>query len=113
MSRTLTITVEPDWKKDLRHFGALAQKGIDTGQYQGEYLNFATPDTFFGHLCGLQSSDRQAAAGPLGCPQRFALERDAVRTWQHPVEHGVGHGRLADPGMPVLDRHQAGQVLCG
>jgi len=50
MSRTLTITVEPDWKKDLRRFGALAQKGIDTGQYQGEYLNFATPDTFFGHL---------------------------------------------------------------
>jgi len=50
MSRTLTITVEPDWKKDLRRFGALAQKGMDTGQYQGEYLNFATPDTFFAHL---------------------------------------------------------------
>jgi len=50
MSRTLTITMEPDWKEDLRRFGALAQKGVDTGQYQGEYLNFATPDTFFSHL---------------------------------------------------------------
>jgi len=50
MHRTMTITVNADWKENLRRSGALAQKGIAAGQYQGEYLNFATPGTFFSHL---------------------------------------------------------------
>jgi len=43
MNRTLTITIDPDWRQQLRDAGALAEAGIASGQYQGEYLNFATP----------------------------------------------------------------------
>lgn len=44
--RTLTITLQSDWKSALRESG-LAAKGSD---YQGETLNFETPATFFSHL---------------------------------------------------------------
>jgi len=50
MRRTLTITVNEDWKANLRRSAAVAQHGLETGQYQGESLNFATPATFFGQL---------------------------------------------------------------
>jgi len=44
--RTLTITVDRDWKGAFRAAGHAAQ----AGSYQGERLNFETPDAFFGHL---------------------------------------------------------------
>jgi len=48
--RTLTISIEPDLDTEMAQFAERAKRGIETGQYQGEYLNFATPGTFFGHL---------------------------------------------------------------
>jgi len=106
MRRTLTITVEPDWKKDLRHFGALAQKGIDTGQYQGEYLNFATPDTFFGHL----SANRWRIltclldAGTLGV-------RELARRMRRDVKR-VHEGAQALVQLGLLEKTARGALHC-
>ena len=44
--RTLTITLQADWKTALRAAGKAAQK--DT--YQGETLNFQSPNAFFSRL---------------------------------------------------------------
>lgn len=48
--RTLTITTNPDWKSALRAAGQRASKGLATGEYQGETLNFETPGSFFSRL---------------------------------------------------------------
>jgi len=50
MNRRLSITIDSDWQQQLRDAAVLAEKGIETGQYQGEYLNFATPALFFGQM---------------------------------------------------------------
>jgi len=48
--RTLTISVEPEMKATMEQFVQRAERGIATGQYQGETLNFATPALFFSRL---------------------------------------------------------------
>jgi len=50
MKRKLTITLDPDWKGALRGAGEKACKGLRSGRYQGERLNFETPAAFFSHL---------------------------------------------------------------
>ena len=50
--RTLTITVQPDWKAALRAAGKAAQAET----YQGETLNFESPDVFLGRLTALRWS---------------------------------------------------------
>jgi len=50
MNRTLTITFNPDWEHSLREAGALAQRGMECGHYQGDYMNYAVPSMFFGRL---------------------------------------------------------------
>ncbi|WP_163056196.1 hypothetical protein [Acidithiobacillus ferrooxidans] len=50
--RTLTITVQPDWKSALRAAGKAAQAET----YQGETLNFESPDVFLGRLTALRWS---------------------------------------------------------
>jgi predicted transcriptional regulator len=44
--RTLTITLQPDWKSALRQAGRRAS----ARSYQGEWLNFESPAAFFGHM---------------------------------------------------------------
>ncbi len=44
--RTLTITLQKDWKIALRAAGARAKENT----YQGETLNFETPGAFFSRL---------------------------------------------------------------
>ena len=46
MSRTLTITLKPDWRAALRATGKRAKAKT----YQGEVLSFETPGQFFGQL---------------------------------------------------------------
>ena len=48
--RTLTITTLSDWDVVLRKAGKQVEAAIDTRQYQGEWLNFETPDTFLSKL---------------------------------------------------------------
>jgi len=50
MNRILTITINSDWKHNLREAAIQAQTAIETGQYQGESLNFPTPALFFSRL---------------------------------------------------------------
>jgi len=52
MNRTLTITFNPDWEQNLRKAAVLMEKGMETGEYQGEYLNFSVPSMFFSRLTG-------------------------------------------------------------
>ena len=46
MNRTLTITLQSDWKGALRAMVSYAKAKT----YQGEVLNFETPGQFFGQL---------------------------------------------------------------
>ncbi len=48
--RTLTITTNADWKSALRVAGKGAAIGLESGEYQGETLNFETPGAFFSRL---------------------------------------------------------------
>ena len=47
MERTLTVTISDDAKSRVK---ALFNQAVTSGEYQGEYLNFATPDLFFSKL---------------------------------------------------------------
>ncbi|MDD2749889.1 hypothetical protein [Acidithiobacillus sp.] len=51
-TRTLTITVQPDWQAALRSAGNAAQSET----YQGETLNFESADVFLGRLTALRWS---------------------------------------------------------
>jgi predicted transcriptional regulator len=44
--RTLTITLQPDWKAALRG----AARRASARSYQGEVLNFESPGAFFGRM---------------------------------------------------------------
>lgn len=48
--RKLTITLSADWRAGLKAAGKTAAKGIKTGRYQGEVLNFETPAILFSQL---------------------------------------------------------------
>ena len=48
--RKLTITLSADWRAGLKAAGKAAAKGIKTGRYQGEVLNFESPAILFGRL---------------------------------------------------------------
>jgi hypothetical protein len=71
---------------------------------------FAAPEPGLRWLC----SSRSRLLGGFGAgvmpsrAQRLALENDAMRALQQPVEHGIGHGRFLDPGMPMLDGQLTG-----
>jgi hypothetical protein len=57
--RSLTITLQPDWKAAIRAVGVAAK--ADT--YQGEVLNFETPAQFFGQLSEKRWDIVRAAQG--------------------------------------------------
>ena len=50
MKSALKISLDPDWKANLRQAGKVMQRSIDTGAYQGELLHFESPQVFFGKL---------------------------------------------------------------
>ena len=57
--RTLTITLEPDWKSALR---AAGKRATALG-YQGEVLNFESAAVFFGRLTERRWAIVQALQG--------------------------------------------------
>ena len=101
--RTLTITLQKDWKAALRQAGKLAQKQA----YQGETLNFQSPGIFFSRLTErrwalinlLQSSPKPIAVRELA----RQAGRDVKR-----VHEDVQH--LLELGL--VDRCQEGGVYC-
>jgi len=48
--RTLTIQIETKLEDDLAQFCKNAKRGMESLQYQGEVLSFATADLFFSEL---------------------------------------------------------------
>ena len=40
--RSITISVNPDWKAQLRNSAARVKTGVESGEYQGEYLTYSS-----------------------------------------------------------------------
>ena len=80
--RTLTITLNADWKATLRQAGAKAQSGLRGRRYAGEFLNFEAPAQFFGKLTERRWELVRAlqGAGPMsGREAARRVERDPKR----------------------------------
>ncbi len=100
--RTLTITLSPDWRADLRRAGKAAQ----ADSYQGETLNFESPGAFFGRLTERRWALVTALLGQGGLAVREMarrVDRDVKR-----VHEDVQV--LAELGL--VERDDAGGVLC-
>ena len=100
--RSLTITLQPDWKAALRAVGQTAQ--ADT--YQGEVLNFESPAQFFGQLTEKRWELVRAAQGRGEIPVREmarSVGRDVKRVHEDVVV-------LA--GLGLLERTPSGGVMC-
>jgi predicted transcriptional regulator len=100
--RTLTITLQPDWKGALRAMGQTAK--ADT--YQGEVLNFESPGQFFGQLTEKRWQVVHAAQGRGELSVRELariLGRDVKRVHEDVVI-------LASLGL--LERTDSGGVVC-
>lgn len=80
--RTLTITLQSDWKAALRAAGMRAEQGLAEGGYRGESLNFEHPAQFFGRLTERRWAIVRAmrGAGPLATRELARrLGRDVKR----------------------------------
>ncbi|MBK1721501.1 HVO_A0114 family putative DNA-binding protein [Thiocystis violacea] len=100
--RTLTITMDPDWRRALR--AAASSAGAE--RYQGERLNFETPGAFFGHLTARRWAlvEMLMGAGELGVRELARrAERDVKRVHED-VE------RLTELGL--VERTDRGGVIC-
>lgn len=54
MKRTLTVTINQDWRAFLADASKRAAAGARSGEYQGERLNFESAAAFFGQLTELR-----------------------------------------------------------
>ena len=100
--RTLTITLQPDWKAALGQAGRRAS----ARSYQGEVLNFESPGVFFGR----RTERRWAIVRALQGQGEIALRELARR-----VERDVK--RVHDDVQELLDlglveRGDGGGVMC-
>jgi predicted transcriptional regulator len=48
--RNITLSLDADWKTSLRQAGEQFKKAWKTGEYQGEFIGFATPALLFERL---------------------------------------------------------------
>ena len=101
-SRTLTITITPDWRAALRAAGRLAQGD----HYQGETLNFETPAAFFGRLTERRWALVQAllGAGELSVRELARRVGRDIRRVHEDVT------TLAE--LVVVERSARGGVVC-
>jgi predicted transcriptional regulator len=83
MKRVLTITLSSDWKANLEKAAATMQRGITSGKYQGEVLNFESPAVLFGKLTERRWNlirELQRADGAIGVREvARRVERDMRR----------------------------------
>jgi predicted transcriptional regulator len=100
--RTLTITLQPDWRAALRQAGKKAQ----ATSYQGETLNFETPGAFFGRL-----AERRWALVTVLLGQGTLAVRELARRVGRDVKRVHEDVQvLAELGL--VERGEAGGVLC-
>jgi predicted transcriptional regulator len=101
--RTLTITVDADWRDALRN---AARTAFAATTYQGETLSFATPSAFFGKLTPRRWDLLHVLQGAGEVPVR-ELARRAGRDVKRVHEDILA---LADLG--VVERTPRGGVIC-
>ena len=100
--RTLTITLQPDWRAALRRAGKMAQ----AERYQGETLNFQSPGVFFGRL-----TERRWALVTVLLGQGAMAVRELARRVGRDVKRVHEDVQvLAELGL--VERDEAGGVLC-
>lgn len=109
MNRTLTITLQPDWRTTLRGAAVAAKSALAARPgraYQGEVLNFESPGVFF-----MQLSERRWAlvralqgAGVLGV-------RELARRVGRDVKR-VHEDVQVLAGLGLVERGEGGSVLC-
>lgn len=100
--RTLTITLQPDWKAALRQAGRRAS----ARSYQGEMLNFESPGVFFGRMTERRWTIVRALQGQGEIALRELarrVERDVKRVHDDVQE-------LIELGL--VERGEAGGVVC-
>jgi predicted transcriptional regulator len=100
--RTLTITLQPDWKTALRQ----AAQRASASSYQGEVLNFESPAAFFGRL----TERRWAIVRALQGQGELAL-RELARRMERDVKR-VHEDVTALVELGLLERTESGGVLC-
>jgi predicted transcriptional regulator len=100
--RTLTITLQPDWRTALRQAGKRAQ----AAHCQGETLNFETPGAFFGRL----TERRWALVTALLGQGTLAVRELARRVGRDVKRVHEDVQVLAELGL--VERDEAGGVLC-
>jgi len=100
--RTLTITLQPDWKAALREAGRRAS----ARSYQGEVLNFESPGAFFGRMTERRWALVRALQGQGEISLRELarrVERDVKRVHEDVQE-------LLELGL--VERGEDGGVVC-
>lgn len=100
--RTLTITLQADWKAALRAAGKAAQRG----GYQGEVLNFESPGIFFSRL----SERRWAMLNALQVTGTMGV-RELARYLQRDVKR-VHEDAQVLVELGLIERDTKGSLSC-
>jgi len=102
--RTLTISVDDDWRGKLRD---AARKAELATSYQGERLNFQRADEFFTMLTGNRWRLLQALVGE----KDTAGVRELARRLHRDVRR-VHDDILVLEKLGLIERTEAGRVIC-
>ena len=100
--RTVTITVQSDWRGALRAAGRAAQ----ARRYQGERLNFETPEAFFGHM----TARRWALVHALQGTGEISV-RELTRRVARDVKR-VHEDVTVLANLGLIERTERGGVVC-
>ena len=100
--RSLTITLQPDWKGALRAIAKVAQ----ADSYQGEVLNFESPAHFFGRLTEKRWDIVRAAQGKgewfweSGFNKHPINDLELIRDWNLRAVFGAFNAMKTRDGKP-------------
>lgn len=100
--RTLTITLQPNWKAALRTAG----KAVQQGGYQGEFLNFESPSIFFSRL----SERRWAIINALQMTNKMGV-RELARHLQRDVKRVHEDAQILVE-LGLIERDDKGALTC-
>lgn len=100
--RTLTITLQTDWRAALRQAGKRAK----AASYQGETLNFESPGAFFGRL-----TERRWALVTALLGQGTLAVRELARRVGRDVKR-VHEDVQVLTELGVVERDEGGAVRC-
>jgi predicted transcriptional regulator len=101
--RTLTITIAGDMRARLK---AHVRAAVASGEYQGEHLDFATPDLFFSKL----TANRWALAHALQGAGETGV-RELARRVNRDVKR-VHEDAAALVELGLIEKTENGRLLC-